>query len=131
MPEGPTIRHTADLLRAALEGQQITRFHSPLKKAAAEGWAEKIVGQSVRAVRAHGKNLFIDFANDWTLYTHMLMWGAWHIYAQGEPWRREARKSRVVLARPCDHVDGRVAPAYGELRIQQGTMLDRQGYRDE
>ncbi|HEU5102677.1 MAG TPA: DNA-formamidopyrimidine glycosylase family protein, partial [Roseiflexaceae bacterium] len=97
MPEGPTIRHTADLLRAALEGQQITRFHSPLKKAAAEGWAEKIVGQPVRVVRAHGKNLFIDFVNDWTLYTHMLMWGAWHIYAQGEPWRREARKARVTL----------------------------------
>jgi endonuclease VIII len=54
------------------------------------------IGQ-VRAVRAHGKNLFIDFANDWTLYTHMLMWGAWHVYAQGEPWRREARKARVVL----------------------------------
>lgn len=97
MPEGPTIRHTADQLRDALEGQQIVRFHSPLKKAAAEGWAEKIVGQPVRAVRAHGKNLFIDFANDWTLYTHMMMWGAWHVYAQGEAWRREARKARVVL----------------------------------
>jgi endonuclease-8 len=97
MPEGPTIHNTADLLRDALQGQQITRLHSPLKKAANEGWAEKINGQSVRAVRVHGKNLFIDFANDWTLYTHMLMWGAWHIYAQGEPWRKEARKARVVL----------------------------------
>ena len=27
----------------------------------------------------------------------MMMWGAWHVYAQGEPWRREARKARVVL----------------------------------
>lgn len=97
MPEGPTIRNTADQLRAALTGQQITRFHSPLKKAAAEGWAEKISGQRVRAVRAHGKNLFIDFADDWTLYTHMLMWGAWEVHAQGEPWRREPRKARVVL----------------------------------
>src|SRR6185503_10616362 len=97
MPEGPTIRHTADLLRDALEGQLITRFHSPLKKAAAEGWAEKICSQHVHAVRAHGKNLFIDFANDWTLYTHMLMWGAWHVYSQGEPWRKEARKARAVL----------------------------------
>ena len=52
MPEGPTIRHTADLLRDALADQEITRFLSPLKKAAAEGWAEKICGQSVRAVRA-------------------------------------------------------------------------------
>jgi endonuclease VIII len=97
MPEGPTIRHTADMLRDVLEGQQITRFHSPLKKATAEGWADKIAGQSIRAVRSHGKNLFIDFANGWTLYTHMMMWGAWHVYAQGEPWRREARKARVVL----------------------------------
>ncbi len=97
MPEGPTIRHTADMLRAALEGQQITRFHSPLKKAAAEGWAEKVEGQQVRSVRSHGKNLFIDLANDWTLYTHMMMWGAWHVYVQGEPWRKESRKARVVL----------------------------------
>lgn len=97
MPEGPTIRNTADLLREALAGQRIARFHSPLKKAAAEDWADKIAGQPVRAVRAHGKNLFIDFANGWTLYTHMLMWGAWHVYAIGEPWRHEARKARVVL----------------------------------
>lgn len=72
MPEGPTIRHTADLLRDTLEGQRITRFSSPLKKAVAEGWAGKITGQQLRVVRSHGKNLFIDFANDWTLYTHML-----------------------------------------------------------
>jgi formamidopyrimidine-DNA glycosylase len=61
MPEGPTIRHTADQLRAALEGRPLTCFHSPLKKAAGEGWAEKIAGQAVRAVRAHSKNLCIDF----------------------------------------------------------------------
>lgn len=97
MPEGPTIRNTADQLREALAGQTITSFASPLKRAAAEGWAAKIAGQRVRAVRAHGKNLFVDFANDWTLYTHMLMWGAWHVYAQGEPWRKDARKARVVL----------------------------------
>jgi endonuclease-8 len=97
MPEGPTIRNTADQLRDALAGQQITHFRSPLKKAAAEGWAEKISGQRVRAVRAHGKNLFIDFDNDWTLYTHMLMWGAWHVYTQGEPRRKESRKARLVL----------------------------------
>ena len=97
MPEGPTIRNTADMLRETLADQQITRFHSSLKKAATEGWAEKLAGQRVRAVRSHGKNLFIDFTNGWTLYTHMLMWGAWHVYGQGEPWRKEARKARVVL----------------------------------
>lgn len=97
MPEGPTIHNTADLLRETLAGKRITNFSSSLKKAAAEHWAEKIAGQHVCAVRAHGKNLFIDLANDWTLYTHMLMWGAWHVYALGEPWRKEARKARVVI----------------------------------
>lgn len=97
MPEGPTIRNTGDMLREALASQQITALRSPLKKAAAEGWAEKLIGQHVQAVRVHGKNLFIDFENDWTLYTHMLMWGAWHVYAQGEPWRKEARKARLIL----------------------------------
>jgi endonuclease-8 len=97
MPEGPTIRNTADLLRKALVGQQIIRLRSPLKKAIIEGWTEKLISQQVCAVRSHGKNLFIDFGNNWTLYTHMLMWGAWHVYAQGEPWRKEARKARLVL----------------------------------
>ncbi len=97
MPEGPTIRNTADVLREPLAGQEVVRFRSPLEKAAAEDWPAKIVGQCAHAVRAHGKNLFIDFTNGWTLYTHMLMWGSWHVYAQDEPWRKEARKARVVL----------------------------------
>jgi len=97
MPEGPTIRNTADRLREALAGRRIERFQSSLKKAANEEWAGKITGQRVRAVRSHGKNLFVDFENDWTLYTHMLMWGAWHVYTLGEPWRKERRKARVVL----------------------------------
>jgi formamidopyrimidine-DNA glycosylase len=49
MPEGPIIRNTADLLRNALEGQQIMRFHNPLKKAAAEGRSDKLIGQTVLA----------------------------------------------------------------------------------
>jgi endonuclease-8 len=97
MPEGPTIRNTADMLRAALVGQRVEHFRSSFKKAAAEDWAGKVTGQVVRAVRAHGKNLFIDFENGWTLYTHMLMWGAWHVYKPGEPWRKEARKARAVI----------------------------------
>ncbi len=102
MPEGPTIRNTADRLREALAGRRIEHFQSSLKKAASEEWAGKITGQLVRAVRSHGKNLFVDFENDWTLYTHMLMWGAWHVYTPGEPWRKERRKARVVLE-TADH----------------------------
>jgi endonuclease-8 len=80
-----------------LTGHRIEHFRSSLKKAVKEDWADKITGRQVRAVRSHGKNLFVDFDNGWTLYSHMLMWGAWHVYAQDEPWRKEARKARVVL----------------------------------
>ena len=97
MPEGPTIRNTADALREALAGQRVECFHSPLKKAASEGWAEKIAGRRVLTVRSHGKNLFVEFDSGWVLYTHMLMWGSWHVYAPGETWAKEERKARVVL----------------------------------
>lgn len=97
MPEGPTIHVTANQLREALEGQVIRRFSSRFKKAASEDWAAKIIGRQVRGVRSHGKNLFIDFDSGYTLYSHMLMWGSWHIYAPGEPWRKAEPKSRVVL----------------------------------
>ena len=116
MPEGPTIRNTADALRAALLGRRVERFHSPLKRAAAEGWLDRTTGQHVVAVRSHGKNLFVDFDNDWTLYTHMLMWGAWHVYARGEPWRKEERKARLVLTLADDPRHQRATLAQRDAR---------------
>ncbi len=97
MPEGPTIKVTADKLRAALLHRRITHFYGRYKKAIVEGWAEKIEGRLVVDVRSHGKNLFIEFDSGSVLYTHMLMWGSWHVYEPGEPWTKEERKARVVL----------------------------------
>ncbi len=97
MPEGPTIRATGDILRKALQGQRIEHFESQFKKAKLEDWVTKVQGQVVRQVRVHGKNLFFDLENDWTLYTHMLMWGSWHVYLKADPWLKEARKARIVI----------------------------------
>jgi endonuclease VIII len=97
MPEGPTIKVTGDLLRDALQGRTISRFMSRFKKAIAEEWQPRIEGAQVDAVRSHGKNLFIDFSSGYTLYSHMLMWGSWHVYRQDELWAKEARKARVEL----------------------------------
>jgi endonuclease VIII len=97
MPEGPTIKVTADKLRRALDDRIVEQFECRYKKAITEGWTEKILGQRVIEVRSHGKNLFITFENGWVMYTHMLMWGSWHVYAPDEPWSKEERKARVVL----------------------------------
>src|SRR3712207_6771117 len=97
MPEGPTIKVTADRLRSVLLGHRILRFFCRYKKAVVEGWTEKIDGHLVVDVRSHGKNLFVEFDSGWVLYTHMLMWGSWHIYQPGEAWTKEERKARVLL----------------------------------
>lgn len=85
------------MLRTALSGRTIVEFRSSFKKAAAESWSDKIKGHTVSDVRSHGKNLFVEFSSGWVLYTHMLMWGSWHVYEYNEPWRKEERKARVVL----------------------------------
>lgn len=97
MPEGPTIKIAADALRAVLQDQTIIAFRSSFKKARIEDWQPKIEGRRVLSVRSHGKNLFIDFSSEYVLYTHMLMWGSWHVYRSGEAWRKAAQKARVVL----------------------------------
>src|SRR5690349_12387484 len=100
MPEGPTIRNTADRLREALLNHQIIKIASRYKKARSEDWADKIEGQTVTGVRSHGKNLFIDLSNGYVIYSHMLMWGSWHIYGPDEPWQKEERLARLVLHTP-------------------------------
>lgn len=101
MPEGPSIKNMADRLRAALEGQTINAVRSRYKKAREENWPEHIERQTVIAVRSHGKNLFIDLSNGYTVYSHMLMWGSWHIYRPGEEWQKEERLARLVLETPA------------------------------
>lgn len=85
------------MLRDVLLGRVIQRFESRYRKAAAEDWSAKIQGWTVERVHSHGKNLFITFDSDYIMYTHMLMWGAWHVYRLGEEWLKEATKARVIL----------------------------------
>ncbi|NND03740.1 MAG: hypothetical protein HKN91_13235, partial [Acidimicrobiia bacterium] len=95
MPEGDTIHGAADRLSAALQGEEIVRAYGSHR--AIREFGRRIVGTTVTEATAHGKHLLIHFSNDWTLRTHMQMTGSWHIYAQGEQWRKSPGKARVVL----------------------------------
>jgi endonuclease-8 len=97
VPEGPTIKVTADLLRRTLQGKTVRSFRSSLKKAATEAWQPKIQGQCVDVVHSLGKHLLIELSSGYVLYSHMMMWGAWHVYAPNEPWRKPATRARAVL----------------------------------
>lgn len=55
------------------------------------------MGSSVVAVSARGKNLLIGLSNGLTLHTHLMMNGAWHLYARGERWRMPSFRLRIAL----------------------------------
>ena len=100
MPEGPSIKNMGDRLRTALDGQTIVGVQSRYKKAKEEGWVGVIEGQTVTAVRTHGKNLFIELSNGYSIYSHMMMWGSWRIYEVGQEWDKAEKLARLVLETP-------------------------------
>jgi endonuclease-8 len=68
---------------------------------------DRVVGATVTAVEAIGKNLVIRLDNGLELRTHLRMHGSWHRYRPGEPWRRPPARARLVL-----EVDGSVAVCF-------------------
>jgi len=96
MPEGDTLVRTADGLRPFLVGRPVTAA-----SARAPGpQAQRLVGATVTAVEAAGKNLLIRFDNGLEVRTHLRMHGSWHRYRPGERWRRPAARARLVIEVP-------------------------------
>jgi endonuclease-8 len=96
MPEGDTLARTAAGLRPYLVGKPVTAATAP----APGPKAERLVGATVTAVEAAGKNLLIRFDNGLEVRTHLRMTGSWHRYRPGEPWRRPRSRARLVLEVP-------------------------------
>lgn len=90
MPEGDTIFRAATTLRKALQGARVTRF-------CGEKLGRGPVGERILDVIARGKNLLVQFENGRTLRTHLMLHGSWHLYREGERWRRPDFQARVEL----------------------------------
>jgi endonuclease-8 len=103
MPEGDTLYRTAAGLRPHLVGRAVTaaRARTPGPQ------VERVVGATVTAVEAVGKNLLIRFDDGLELRTHLRMHGSWHRYRPGERWRRPAGRAVLVL-----EVEGSVAVCF-------------------
>jgi len=96
MPEGDTLFRTAAGLRPHLLGRTVTAARARVPGPQ----VERIVGATIVAVDAVGKNLLIRFGNGLELRTHLRMHGSWHRYRPGEPWRRPAARAVLVLEVP-------------------------------
>ncbi len=97
MPEGDTIFRTARTLHKALAGKEVTHFQTVLPKLAKVVEDRGIVGRTILSAEAKGKWCLLHFSEDLTLLTHMLMSGSFHIYRQGEPWKRARSSMRIVI----------------------------------
>ena len=59
MPEGDTIHYAANRIRPILEGHVPDELLTPHPRFRADRWPERLAGQAVRSVDAHGKHLFL------------------------------------------------------------------------
>lgn len=92
MPEGDTIFRTAAALRTSLVGRRVTAARTTTTAA-----VQRLVGETVEEVEARGKHLLIRCTGNVTLHTHMKMTGVWHVYGDGDAWRKPASRARVVI----------------------------------
>jgi endonuclease-8 len=92
VPEGDTIHRAANRLRSLLAGERLVRLeirHTAVRKPAP--------GTMISDVEAVGKHLLIEFADGHVLRSHMRMSGSWHVYREGERWRKPAHLARAVV----------------------------------
>jgi endonuclease-8 len=92
VPEGDTIHRAAIRMRPVLAGHTLTRF-----EAARLVGDRPAVGELIEGVEARGKHLLVHFSGGLTLRTHMKMTGSWHLYREGERWRKGTHLARVVV----------------------------------
>ncbi|MBX3274973.1 MAG: Fpg/Nei family DNA glycosylase [Sandaracinaceae bacterium] len=93
MPEGDTIRRTADVLRRAIGGARVRAFSSARPELAGAALA----GATVEAIEPRGKHLLVRFDDGRALHTHLGMHGSWHVYRPGERWRLPAHRAHAVI----------------------------------
>ncbi len=98
MPEGDTLHRTAAGLRPYLHGKTVTAARTQGPGDVPQ--VHRLVGTTITAVEAMGKNLLIRFDDRLELRTHLRMNGSWHRYRPGERWRRPPGRARLVLEVP-------------------------------
>ena len=120
MPEGDTLFNTALALRPALLGESLTAVNIR-----ARGMYRLRVGDTVRSVEAVGKFLEIVVERGLALRTHLHMTGVWHLYEQGERWRRPRHLARAVL-----ETESHVAVCFAAPTVEVGPAADARAVKD-
>ena len=122
MPEGDTIHFHANRIRPVLEGHVPDELETPHPRFARDRWPERLQGQTVRSVDAHGKHLFLRFEGGLTIHSHLRMTGSWRVVTRGA--RRPAR-SVWLRIRLGEHEILQFNGPVLELMTDSRTRLDQ------
>ncbi|WP_406384391.1 DNA-formamidopyrimidine glycosylase family protein [Streptomyces sp. NBC_01618] len=115
MPEGDTVRQTANRLHSALSSRVLTRSDLRVPRFA----TADLTGRTVLDVISRGKHLLTRIEGGLTLHSHLQMEGAWRVYAPGERWRGgPAHQIRAVLANAKHTAVGYRLPVLELLRTR-------------
>jgi len=130
MPEGDTIHYAANRIRPVLEGHVPEAIATPHARFGKDRWPQRLQGREVESVTAHGKHLFLRFAGDLTIHSHLRMTGAWRVHPQGARWHRAPRRAWLVITREGQDVvqfDGPVLELLTETRRRFDLRLSALG----
>jgi endonuclease-8 len=130
MPEGDTIHYAANRIRPVLEGHVPDAIATPHARFGKDRWPERLEGREVESVTAHGKHLFLRFAGDLTIHSHLRMTGAWRVHPEGARWHRAPRRAWLVITNNGHDVvqfDGPVLELLTETRRRFDLRLSALG----
>ncbi|MCU1504332.1 MAG: nei [Ilumatobacteraceae bacterium] len=102
-------------LRTALVGRAVLRFDGP----GVDGPAPSL-GRVIEHVNRTGRRIQIGWDDGLILHTRLGLAGAWHLYREGEPWRKPFAQVRVAIT-----VRGWVAACFNAPVVETYREFDR------
>jgi endonuclease VIII len=121
VPEGDTIHYAANRIRPVLEGHVPDALETLHPRFGRDRWAERLAGQAVRSVDAHGKHLFLRFEGGLTIHSHLRMTGSWRVLDAD---RRPSRAAWLAIRRHDKAVVQFKGPVL-ELMTDARTRIDQ------
>jgi len=114
VPEGEALHRTAAALRTALVGRAVLSFEGPHVDGPAPA-----VGRVIELVESHGKQLDVIWDDGLVLHTNLLLGGTWHLYRNGERWRKPMSQMRVGIT-----VEGFTAVCFSARIVESYRQFD-------
>ncbi|MEO5899298.1 MAG: hypothetical protein ABIR68_04095 [Ilumatobacteraceae bacterium] len=108
-------QHIVSALRTALVGRAVLRFDGP----GVDGPAPAL-GRVIEQVRRNGRQILVVWDDGLILHTRLGFAGVWHLYREGEPWRKPFAQVRAAITVP-----GWVAACFNAPTVETYREFDR------